>query len=781
MGGVSLKMVHDRHHSRSSPVPRLVAAAAACVLLVVPAVAETAPQADTNRLIRSASPYLLQHAHNPVDWYPWGEEAIAKAKKENKLIFLSVGYSTCYWCHVAERTIYSNPAIAALMNRWFVNIKIDREERPDLDQTFMHARQLLTGSGGWPNNLFLTPDLKPFFAGSYFPPEDREGANGFPTILRLIHEDWEKSPAKIKEIGDQVQDALRRVHDTSGKPASALKIRPADWLAEARDQLLKQRDKVYGGLDGGRGTKFPQSPVLNLLFADYRLNGTAESLQAAAEMLNAMAIGGIHDHLGGGMHRYSTESTWSVPHFEKMLYDNAQLIGLYADYYAITRQPLARDMAADLAAYLARRMTAPDGGFYTAEDADIGGKEGETYLWTRADITEVLGSADADRFFSLYELTALPSEPSGPGVLRIRRDQSASEENRASLPRRIAELAPLRAKLLEVRDRRPQPVRDDKIVVALNGLAIAGLARAGKALGEPQWIASARRAGEFLWQLAFDEKGGRLRHHLFQGEAVGEGFLDDYAMLGLGFLALGEATGEPVWLSRAQSVASAIMARFITGDGLVVTSTADADLLLPAIDLDDHEMPSGTSAAYALLAQLGNADARFAEAATKILARMADKIQVAPAAWASLTAYAALYGRPAEARPEAALDSAAHVKATAHGTSHADRDEILVTLTIDPSFHVNANPASADYLMPTVVTIASAPGAKIAYPPGQVFKPKFLPEGISVYEGSVVIRAELPKGSLASTASMPLQIEVQACTDQICLPPAILSVPLVEC
>jgi uncharacterized protein len=771
-------MVHDRHHSRSSPVPRLVAAAAACVLLVVPAVAETAPQADTNRLIRSASPYLLQHAHNPVDWYPWGEEAIAKAKKENKLIFLSVGYSTCYWCHVAERTIYSNPAIAALMNRWFVNIKIDREERPDLDQAFMLARQLLTGSGGWPNNLFLTPDLKPFFAGSYFPPEDREGANGFPTILRLIHEDWEKSPAKIKEIGDQVQDALRRVHDTSGKPASVLKIRPADWLAEARDQLLKQRDKVYGGLDGGRGTKFPQSPVLNLLFADYRLNGTAESLQAAAEMLNAMAIGGIHDHLGGGMHRYSTEPTWSVPHFEKMLYDNAQLIGLYADYYAITRQPLARDMAADLAAYLARRMTAPDGGFYTAEDADIGGKEGETYLWTRADIIEVLGLADADRFFSLYELIALPSEPSGPGVLRIRRDQSASEENRSSLPRRIAELAPLRAKLLAVRDRRPQPVRDDKIVVALNGLAIAGLARAGKALGEPQWIASARRAGEFLWQRAFDEKSGRLRHHLFQGEAVGEGFLDDYAMLGLGFLALGEATGEPVWQARAQSVASAIMTRFLKPDGLAVTSTADADLLLPAIDLDDHEMPSGTSAAYALLAQLGQTDARYAEAATKMLARLADKIQIAPAAWASLMAYAALYGRPAEARPEAALDSAAHVKATAHGTSHADRDEILVTLTIDPSYHVNANPASADYLMPTVVTVPGAPEAKIAYPEGQTFKPKFSPEGISVYEGSVAIRAELPKGGLASAARAPMRIEVQACTDQICLPPATLAVSL---
>jgi uncharacterized protein len=762
-------------------VPLLAGAAVACALFAAPVFPETPPEAHANRLIDSASPYLLQHAHNPVDWYPWGEEAIGKARSENKLIFLSIGYSTCYWCHVAERTIYSNPAIAALMNQWFVNIKVDREERPDLDQTYMLARQSLTGSGGWPNNLFLTPDLKPFFAGSYFPPEDQGDTNGFPTILKLIHDDWQKNPAKIKEIGDQVQAAPSRADDTGGKSTSVLKMMPADWLVKARDQLLGQRDKVYGGLDGGRGTKFPQAPVLNLLLTDYRLNATAESLQAAAETLNAMALGGIHDHLGGGMHRYSTEPTWSVPHFEKMLYDNAQLIGLYADYYAITRQPLARDMAVDLAGYLARRMTAPEGGFYTAEDADIEGKEGETYLWTRAEITDVLGFPDADRLFSLYELTPPPNEPNGPGVLRIRKDMIASEENRASLNDRVAELAPLRSKLLEARERRPQPARDDKIVVALNGLAIAGLARAGMTLGEPQWIASASRSGQFLWQHAFDETSGRLRHHLFQGKAAGEGFLDDYAMLGLAYLALGEATGEPVWVSRTQALASAILTRFIKPDGLVVISVADASLVTPAIDLDDHDTPSGTSAAYALLAQLGKTDARYAEAATRMLARMADKIQSAPAAWASLTAYAALYGqKTVEANTEAPLDSAAHVKAAAQGAFYADHDEILVTLTIDPGYHLNANPASIDYLIPTVVTVPSAPDAKITYPVGQVFKPKFSPEGISVYEGSVAIRAELPKGGLTPAASTPVRIDVQACTTQICLPPATLTTSVIQ-
>src|SRR6188768_1706618 len=254
------RMSRGHYRSLLSLVLLLAGAVIAFVFFTVPVIAETSAEAHTNRLIHSASPYLLEHAHNPVDWYPWGEEAIRKARAENKPIFLSIGYSTCYWCHVAERTIYSNSSIAALMNQWFVNIKVDREERPDVDQTFILARQVLTGSGGWPNNLFLTPDLKPFFAGSYFPPEDEGETNGFPTILKLIHEDWEKNPAKIVAIGDEVESALVKLNTAHGKPTSVLKIVPADWIAEARSRILVQRDKVYGGLDGGGGTKFPQAP-----------------------------------------------------------------------------------------------------------------------------------------------------------------------------------------------------------------------------------------------------------------------------------------------------------------------------------------------------------------------------------------------------------------------------------------------------------------------------------------------------------------------------------------
>jgi uncharacterized protein YyaL (SSP411 family) len=277
----------------------LAVLAGAWILCLTSSFAETPAEAPANRLVDAGSPYLLQHAHNPVDWYPWGKEAIDKAKRENKLIFLSVGYSTCYWCHVAERTIYAKPEIAALMNKWFVNIKVDREERPDIDETYMLARQLLTGAGGWPNNVFLTPDLKPFFAGSYFPPEDRDGRRGFPSILRLIHEDWKADPANIEKAADKVHAALYQMRD-SGKPLSLLRVRPDLWLAAARDHVLPNRDEEHGGFDGGGGTKFPQSPLLGLLLADYRLNGTTASLQAATEILNAIAFGGIHDQLGGG-------------------------------------------------------------------------------------------------------------------------------------------------------------------------------------------------------------------------------------------------------------------------------------------------------------------------------------------------------------------------------------------------------------------------------------------------------------------------------------------------
>jgi len=495
-----------------------------------------------------------------------------------------------------------------------------------------------------------------------------------------------------------------------------------------------------------------------------------------AETLDAIAFGGIHDHLAGGVHRYSTEPTWSVPHFEKMLYDNAQLLSLYADLHAITRQPLARQMAADIVGYLTGRMMAPEGVFYTAEDAEIEGKEGASYLWSRAEVVQVLGDADANRFFAVYELTPLPSEPAGAGVLRVRLDRAANIKDRISLALELEALAPLRAKLLEVRRWRKQPSRDEKIVVALNGLVIAALARSGAVFGQRVWVSAAKRAGELLWNRAFDETG-RLRRYLYQDQARGDGYLEDYALLALGYLALAEASGEPLWSARARQLAEAIVMGFIEPDGRVVTTRANATLIAPAVDLQDHDTPSGTSAAYELLARLGKAEPRYADLAAKTVARMADTIEASPAAWASFTASAALFADPVKLGPSASvLDSAAHVKATVSLGNRTDElDEITVTIAIDPGFHANANPASLEYLIPTTVSVPGMGNVKIIYPSGRTFKPNFLAEGISVYEGTVEVRVKLPHAGLASAETPSVNVEVQVCDLQTCHPPSTIA------
>src|SRR5882672_10708556 len=343
----------------------------------------------TNRLIDSNDPYLLLHARNPVDWYPWGPEALEKAKRENKPIFLSVGYSTCYWCHVAERTIYSKQEFADLMNAWFVNIKVDREQRPDIDRLYVAATQEMTGRGGWPNNVFLTPDLKPFFAGSYFPPhDDAFGRPGFDSIIRSIHASWAQDPTRMRQTAEKLIATLR---DREAAPATGSEpIDSRELLERALAAWAKRADSESGGFGAAKGPRFPQQPVLSLLMADPGRN----QIGLLTRALDAMAAGGIYDHLAGGFHRYAIEPTWSIPHFEKMLCDNAQLLAIYAKAFVLTGDPHYRVVATEVAEYLTKRMMAPEGGFYTAEDAAVNGQEGWSYLWTRQEIVAVLG-ADA--------------------------------------------------------------------------------------------------------------------------------------------------------------------------------------------------------------------------------------------------------------------------------------------------------------------------------------------------------------------------------------------------
>ncbi|MFL6579423.1 MAG: thioredoxin domain-containing protein [Burkholderiales bacterium] len=751
------------------------------------------PIMHTNHLIESNNPYLLLHAHNPVDWYPWGDEALAKAKRENKPIFLSVGYSTCYWCHVAERTIYADPAIAKLMNDWFVNIKIDREQRPDLDNIYMLATQLMTGRGGWPNNVFLTPDLKPFFAGSYFPPADDEfGRPGFPSILKALHEKWTDRRQQVLAQADRIHQAMLTARSQSGAGAIA-PIAPADWLSRAGEVILQDYDAIHGGL--GHGTmKFPREPALNLLLASREVANDSRALPALTTTLDAMALGGIHDQLAGGFHRYSTEPTWSIPHFEKMLYDNAQLLGIYADAYRITRNPLYRQTVENVAAYLSREMMAPDGGFYSAQDAEVAGQEGVSYLWSQHEIESILGEDEAKRFFQVYALIPI-SEQTGErlvageeeGVLRVRMPiaETVQRAGRDDISQVLASLASARAKLLAARNARTQPTRDEKIVMAWNGMAIDAMVRGGVVLRDSHLIKLAEQAANRLWREGFDSRTGELKHELFKGRAQIHGYLDDYALLGIACLSLAEATQQTVWQQRAAQLSDSMLRRFSQGDTLV-TSVAAKALPIPPLDDGDNAAPTGTSAAIELLARLYKVtgDRRYADSALRIVTALSPMLQEHPGQWPSAVAALNRYPLPladtgtmqhAQAQP---LNTADHVHARGEVRSAGDRDEISVTVVIDAGYHVNANPASFDYLIPTTLSVEGAPGVKIAYPAGIVIKPEFARDGLKVYEGTITLKGTAPRGTLTNRHRTTAQLKVQACTEEVCLPPATLPIEI---
>jgi uncharacterized protein len=763
----------------------------------------------TNRLIDSNNPYLLLHAHNPVDWYPWGPEAIAKARKENKPIFLSIGYSTCYWCHVAERTLYSDPAIAALMNAWFVNVKVDREQRPDLDEIYMLARRLISGDGGWPNNIFLTPALKPFYAGSYFPPTtDESGRPGFPEVLRAVNDRWTSKRNEVLALADQV-DALMRSAQAQMAGGDSAPVAPAQWLARARDDYLLGFDAKYGGqrtLAGGM--KFPRAPMLRLLLVDYRSRANADVLRALTTTLDAMAFGGIYDHLGGGFHRYSTESTWSVPHFEKMLYDNAQLLQLYAESYKTTGNPLYRHVAQDIAAYLLADMMAPEGGFYTAQDAQVDGVEGATYRWRREEIERILGLQDDQRFFRVYELRPVPEIAGATGrhagdvggVLRIRIpvEETLKSSGFNDPVAMIAALKPLRQQLLAARTKRAQPLRDEKLNTDLNGLAIAAFVVAGQVLQEPRYLEQAKRAAERIWAHAYDPATGRLMHQLFRDRTQTAGFLADYALFGRALMALYRATGDQMWHARAASLGDGLIKGFLAANGALVMTAGEHDLLIPVESGGDRVYPSGTSAAIDLLLELSEAvgGERYGDAAGKILRYHSARLDRYPDMWATAvvavntnnaqkamagTAVASTSDRSppsAIARAGSPLQTADHVRVSAEARQRRDADAIVVTLAIDQGYHINANPASYDYLVPTTVRFEQISALQIKYPTPIPFKPTFADQPLNVYEGTPEITALFPRGTLRQSPTIHGTVRVQACNDQVCLPPSDLPVSI---
>ena len=551
-----------------------------------------------NRLADESSPYLRQHANNPVDWYAWGDEAFQRAKAEGKPVLLSVGYSACHWCHVMERESFDDPAIAALMNELFISIKVDREERPDVDELYMRAVQLLTGRGGWPMTVFLTPDREPFHGGTYFPPVDRHGMPGFPKVLEAIARAFHERREDVSRAVGQIKDGIRKVDDITPSTSTFDAALPR-LAAEA---LLEHVDQVYGGL--GQAPKFPNASAFQLLLRQAHATGNERMIEAAQLTCRRMAEGGMYDQIGGGFHRYSVDQHWLVPHFEKMLYDNAQIPRLYLELFQKTGEPLYRRTVEETLDYLLREMRDPAGGFYSATDADSEGHEGKYFVWTPAEVAALVPEADRDLVCRYWDITD-EGNFEGRNIPHV----TISAADLARMSHREpgdveAVLARARGRLYAARSQRVRPLRDDKVLTNWNGLALGMFAEAGRVLGVERYLDAATSTAEFLWTALRRE--GRLLHSWFAGRAKQDGFLDDHAFLAAGLLDLHEACGHRHHLEHARELVAALDARFWDDQngGYYYTAHDGERLLARSKPGADGSLPSGNGAAALVLLRL---------------------------------------------------------------------------------------------------------------------------------------------------------------------------------
>jgi uncharacterized protein YyaL (SSP411 family) len=579
-----------------------------------------------NRLAGEASPYLQQHAKNPVDWYPWGPEALGRAVTEDRPILLSIGYSACHWCHVMERESFEDPAIAAKMNDLFVCIKVDREERPDLDQIYQLVVQLMGRNGGWPLTVFLTPERKPFFGGTYFPPVDRYGMPGFPMILEAVAEAYRERRGDVELQARELSDAIGRATQADRQEGSAYTLGP-DLLARTSDKLGTLFDDENGGF--GKRPKFPNTMGLEVLLRRGALEGDARALRRVDKALESMRKGGVYDQLGGGFHRYSTDEKWLVPHFEKMLYDNALLLRLYADGLRAGQGARCAEVARDIVAYLRREMTDPEGAFFATQDADSEGEEGRFFVWNRDEVAAVLGDEKAtDIVCARFGITPRGNfEETGKTVLF---ESAAIPEVSQRLLRAPSEVETSLARsmrmMFEAREKRPKPFRDEKILASWNGLMIGALVEAGGATGDVSMVDAAARAFAFVDRVMVAD--GRVARLVKDGKVKGPGFLDDHAFVASAALDLYEATGDPSYVKKARAIADSMLARFWDkGTGGFYFSPEDAEaLIVRTKDPFDHAIPSGSSMASTVLLRLGAlCDVRYTEPATRELERLASQ------------------------------------------------------------------------------------------------------------------------------------------------------------
>jgi len=560
-----------------------------------------------NRLADETSPYLLQHAHNPVAWFPWGPEALARARAEDKPIFLSIGYSACHWCHVMERESFENPEIAAVMNERFVNIKVDREERPDLDNLYMAAVQALTGHGGWPMSVFLTPDLEPFYGGTYYPPTDSRGMPGFPRVLLSVERAWKERRDEILTAAAEMAGQLRSAGEIPrGDQPGELGFSLLDHATRA---LARAFDPTHGGF--GSAPKFPHPMDLRVLLRQHARSGDSHALHMVTQTLDKMSRGGIYDHLGGAFARYSTDERWLAPHFEKMLYDNALLSTVYLEAFQVTRNTDYARVARETMDYILGRMTSPEGPFYSTEDADSEGVEGKYYVWSLAEIVEVLGPDRAKEFASVYDVTEHGNWEHS-NILNLPRPLGQAAKLLGQTEEDLArDLAADRIRLLEVRAKRIPPGKDTKVLTSWNGLMLAPLAEGSLILDEPRYAEAARKAAGFLLD-TMRTPDGRLLHSYKDGQAKFNGYLDDYANFIDGLTRLFEATGEARWIESAVELAQVMIDEFHdpANGGFFYVGKSHEALIVRQKDAYDNATPSGNAMAATALARLASLTGR---------------------------------------------------------------------------------------------------------------------------------------------------------------------------
>ena len=567
---------------------------------------------EYNRLVFEKSPYLLQHAANPVDWHPWGEEAFQKAKEADKPIFLSIGYSTCHWCHVMEHESFEDPQVAALLNEVFIPIKVDREERPDIDQIYMSVSQALTGTGGWPLTIILTPEKQPFFAGTYFPKESRFQRTGLMEIIPKLAELWENKRGELLDSAEKIVNYLKQNNTTEAGELNKL------VLDKAYQQLSDRFDSVQGGF--GSAPKFPSAHNLTFLLRYWHQTGENHALEMAEMTLKKMRLGGIFDQVGFGFHRYSTDPYWLLPHFEKMLYDQALLAMAYVEVFQATAKNEYAQTAREILTYVLRDMTSPEGGFYSAEDADSEGEEGLFYLWTPEEFRESLGDEGSELFSNLFNLEEggnffdeATKNKTGRSILYLKKPL-AELSKEINLP--AEELSDywekIRQTLYRIRKKRIHPLKDDKILTDWNGLMIAAFAKAAAALGEPQYALAAKNAADFIWDKLRD-KDGKLLKRYRDGEAGLPAHLDDYAFLVWGLLELYEAEFDPQYLQRAIDLNALMLEEFWDDQngGLYFTAEGQTDLIVRSKEIYDGAIPSGNSVAVFNLLRIGRMTANL--------------------------------------------------------------------------------------------------------------------------------------------------------------------------